>query len=121
MVVQACQVFNIAGRDESMSIHDMPEMAPSDSHSNKHIVLRRPNTLLIMAVAGRALVRGAYIVALAEEIEQADGLKCLRDMHQGACRSVNKNFPEQIMELRETLSGKIVLPVSTINVEQRTF
>ena len=76
MVIQACQVFSTYGVVPSQPSESDPA-TPSqvtDPHNNKHIVLRRPHTVLLLAtVTGGLAIRGAFTGALADQIRVSDG------------------------------------------------
>lgn len=88
-----------------------------DPLDNKHIVLTRPNTVLLMAtVTGGEAIRGAYTGAIAKQIRKADGKTDIHEMHTQAVNQMMKNGKQagsthQIPEYRDTLMGKkLILP-----------
>ena len=112
MVIQACQIFSTHGMlppdDDSESDAPTPSSVV-DPHYNKHIVLRRRHTALLMAtVTGGLAYRGVFTGAIADEFREADGKKDICSMYisaaaDAACR-------EQCPEFRMTLDKTLILP-----------
>ena len=96
MVIQACQVFSTYGVVPSQPSESDPA-TPSqvtDPHNNKHIVLRRPHTVLLLAtVTGGLAIRGAFTGALADQIRVSDGKTVIYCMFNKAVNSMIRNEP----------------------------
>ena len=117
MVIQACQVFSTHGMlppaDDSQSDAPTPGSV-LDPHQNKHLVLQRRHTALLMAtVSGGLAYRGAFTGAIANEFREADGKKDICSMYihavaDPACR-------EQCPEFRMTLDKTLILPPAVGN------
>ena len=113
MLIQACQVFS------TFSLLQLPEggntesdaPTPSailDPHYNKHIVLRRPHTALLLAtVTGGLAIRGEFSGAMAQQFRSADGIKDIAAMFITAANEV---CMEQTPEFRMTLNKSLILP-----------
>ena len=111
--MQACQRgdSDTSQQPEGEGQHlDMAAVAYPDRDADKHIELRRPNTLLITTLPGVAAHREAYTLLIVRQISQANGEKCFRDMHQAACQHLERDYPFQVIELLDTCKRKIVLP-----------
>ena len=118
MVIQACQVFSTYGVLPSQRSESDPA-TPSqvtDPHNNKHIVLRRPHTVLLLAtVTGGLAIRGAFTGALADQIRVSDGKTDIYCMFNRAVNSMIRNEPacvelDQIPEIRATTDKSLILP-----------
>mgnify|MGYP001793158991 CR=1 FL=1 len=79
MVIQACQALATQGLalfaicDECESDPAVPSQS-INPHYNKHIVLRRPHTVLLLStVTGGLAIRGAFTGAIADELRKSDG------------------------------------------------
>ena len=118
MILQACQSLatQMTQPIEGSSEPDAP--VPSrgvDPHHNKHIVLRRRHTALLMAtVTGGIAYRGAFTGAIADELREADGKKDICSMYiraaaAPACR-------DQCPEFRMTLDKSLILPPALNNI-----
>ena len=57
-------------------------------------------------------MRGAYTGALAKELRKANGKIDISQMHTNAAKEVKKRRAEQIPELRDTLTKRLILPGS---------
>lgn len=95
--------------------------------ANRHIVLTRPHTVLLMAtVTGGSAYREAYTGAMADQFCLADGKKDIHQMHILAVQQMKKaqiqeqgQYPEhrdilakkleQTPEYRDTLEKRLVL------------
>ena len=92
MVIKACQVFSTHGIVPSQPSESDPA-TPSqvtDPHHNKHIVLRRPHIMLLLAtVTGGLAIRGAFTVALADQIRASDGKTVFYCMFNRAANSID--------------------------------
>ena len=117
MVLQACQGFF-----SDMALHpydDSETDAPTpssvvDPHYNKHIVLRRRHTALLMAtVTGGVAYRGAFTGAIANEFREADGKKDICSMYISA--AADEACREQCPEFRMTLDKTLILPPAINN------
>lgn len=114
-MVQACQGFQGLMGSQRSSLSDMARRVnPLD---NKHIVLMRPDTVLLMAtVTGGEAIHRPYTGAIAEQIRKADGKTDIHEMHTQAVNQMMKNGKQagntqQIPEYRDTLMGKkLILP-----------
>ena len=123
MVIQACQVFRTHGVVPSQPSESTPA-TPSqvtDPHNNKHIVLRRPHTMLLLAtVTGGLAIRGAFTGALADQIRASDGKTDIYCMFNKAVNSMIRNEPAcvelgQIPEIRATTDKSLILPPAITN------
>lgn len=115
MVIQACQIFTTHGIIQPQDYESDP--APghmADSLIDRHIVLLRPHTVLLLAtVAGGLALRGTFTGALADEIRRADGKTDICAMFNRAVNSMMRNGPadySQTPELRATTSKDLFLP-----------
>ena len=105
-MVQACQLSTNATiqQPEGEGQHDAV-VALAEQRGDEYVKHLRQNTLLIMSLPGEAALRGVYMPAMASQLSQVDGEKCLIEMHKAACRLTNK-----FMALHDTCQKKIVLP-----------
>ena len=117
MVLQVCQGFF-----SDMALHpydDSETDAPTPSsvvipHHNKHVVLRRRHTALLMAtVTGGLAYRGAFTGAIANEFRGADGKKDICSMFISA--AADDACREQCPEFKMTLDKTLILPPSVNN------
>ena len=113
MVVQACQIFTTHGVvTHQPEEYESDPATPShviDPHNNKHIVLRRPHTVLLLAtVTGGLAIRGAFTGALADQIRAADGKTDIYTMFNRAVDNMNTH--EQRPEMRITTQKALILP-----------
>ena len=85
-----------------------------DPHNNKHIVLRRPHTVLLLAtVTGGEAIRGAFTGALADQFRAADGKTDIYTMFNRAVNIMIRNDAacrDQRPEMRITTDRNLVLP-----------
>ena len=121
MVIQACQVFRTHGVVPSQPSESTPA-TPSqvtDPHNNKHIVLRRPHTMLLLAtVTGGLAIRGAFTGALADQIKASDGKTDIYCMFNRAMNIMIRNEAAcaelgQVPEIRATTDKNLILPPAT--------
>jgi hypothetical protein len=115
IIIQACQIFTTHGVVQPQEYESDPA-TPSqvnDPHSNKHIVLRRPHTVLLLAtVTGGLAIRGAFTGALADQIRAADGKTDIYSMFNRAVNSMIRNEPAcvgQTPEIRATTDKNLIL------------
>ena len=118
MVVQACQIFATHGVvTHQPEEYESDPATPShviDPHNNKHIVLRRPHTVLLLAtVTGGLAIRGAFTGALADQIRAADGKTDIYTMFNRAVDNMIRNdaaCSDQVPEMRNTTRKSLILP-----------
>lgn len=117
-MVQACQQLVTEGIGSSQlqeSDPAIPSGVPSaDIQHNKHIVLTRPHTVLLMGtVTGGEAVRGAFTGAVANQIRNSDGEKEVGKMFSLAAYEMKRREAmsiEQQPEMRSTTDKTLVLP-----------
>ena len=123
MVIQACQLFSSYGVLPSQPSESDPA-TPSqltDPHNNKHIVLIRPHTVLLLAtVTGGLAIRGAFTGALADQIRVSDGKTDIYCMFNRAVNSMMRNEPAcvelgQVPEFKATTDKSLILPPAIAN------
>ena len=117
MIVQACQVYTTHGITVQPEDYESDPATPShiiDPHNNKHIVLRRPHTVLLLAtVTGGEAIRGAFTGALADQFRAADGKTDIYTMFNRAVNIMIRNDAacrDQRPEMRITTDKNLVLP-----------
>ena len=112
MVVQACQVFSTFNVVQQTALSNADPAVPCqvvDPHRNKHIVLRRPHTVLLLAtVTGGLAIRGAFTGAIAEVVRRSDGKTDICEMFHKAVD--NMSDEEQTPEMRVTTKKLLILP-----------
>ena len=85
-----------------------------DAHNNKHIVLCRPHTVLLLAtVTGGEAIRGAFTGALADQFRAADGQTAIYTMYNRAVEVMMQKEPAcsgQVPEWRSTFRKQLILP-----------
>ena len=83
----------------------------ANSTDEKHIVLTRPNTVLLLAtVTGGRATRGAYTGAIADQLLKTDEEIEIYSLHTKAVHNMTKQEgDEQVPEYRDTLMGKRLL------------
>ena len=112
LVIQACQTY----QDEPNNRNHRIDARSAEPNEEKHIILTRPNTLLLMStVTGGNSTRGAFTGALADQIATADGKKSIEDMEAQARVKMQhdrrrRSYSMQIPEMRSTLMKRLVLP-----------
>ena len=111
VVIQACQTYKDVPNNRNRYF-DAMSAAPNEE---KHIVLTRPSSLLLMAtVTGGRCMRGGFAGALADQFATANGKKSIEDM-QAQARVELQSYRHQlnhmqIPEMRSTLMKRLVLP-----------
>ena len=65
---------------------------------------------MLLVFAGGSALRGAYTGALAKQLRKANGKIDIRQMHTNAAKEVQKIRCQQIPELRDTLTKRLILP-----------
>ena len=119
MVIQACQLSPLDGMYVTAQQGDESLDAPvphrtEDPHYNKHIVLTRPHTILMLAtVTGGEAIRGAFTGALAHQILESDGKIDIGIVFDKAVRKMKKDEPlcsNQWPELRKVTDKSLFLP-----------
>ena len=115
--MQACQVFATHGIAVQPEDYGSDPATPShiiDPHNNKHILLRRPHTVLLLAtVTGGIAIRGAFTGALADQIRAANGKTDIYTMFNRAVNRMIRNDAacrDQRPEMRITTDRNLVLP-----------
>ena len=111
VVIQACQTYKDVPNNRNRYFDAMS----AEPNEEKHIVLTRPNTLLLMStVTGGNSIRGVFTGALADQIATADGKKSIEDMQAQARVEMqsyrHQLYHMQIPEMRSTLMKRLVLP-----------
>ena len=114
ILIQACQ-----DADRALASHATgggtpePDPAPtqlSDPHTDQHITLTRPNTVLLLAtVRGGVAYRGVFTGAMADQFRSADGKKDINAMFALAASST-KQKREQIPFFGSTAHKILILP-----------
>lgn len=115
VLIQACQQF------ENVKI-SLPGDIPTERFDanrgnppeNKHIVLKRPHTLLLLSsVTGGLALRGAYTEAFTQQMSKSNGQLEIEQMQSRARINMQKHHPgssSQIPEMRSTLMKVLKLP-----------
>ena len=89
----------------------------SSATDNTHIVLSRPNTVLLMATVRDGVAkRSVYTYAITQELQRASGKSDIYELHSCAVLKMKEkhNDFKQIPELRSTLMKRLVLPASNL-------
>ena len=97
--------------------HESDPALPSqttDPHLNKHVVLTRPHTVLVLStVTGGEAIRGAFTGAIADQIRKSDGNTSISDLFDRAVGNMKKSEPmcaDQWPEMRKVTDKILMLP-----------
>lgn len=109
-MIQACQECPTSGvGHQTASGQSDPAIPPQAIDQERHIVLDRPHTVLLLAtVTGGVALRGAFTGAIAEAFRKADGKIDICEMFHEAVNSMSND--EQIPEMRVTTRKLLILP-----------
>ena len=119
MVIQACQQPLTHGVVPATAVTTaadpaIPSQVTGARHDNKHIVLTRPHTVLMLStMLGGEAIRGAFTGALGAEICLADGVKDINSMFNNAVHRMQRDDPlcvNQWPEIRHITSKNLILP-----------
>ena len=132
-MIQACQ--NLSPTKHGHPVHSPPMLTTSAQlsdpgivsdpatpsqvlHNDKHIILTRPHTTLLLAtVSGGEARREAFTGALAEQIRAANGETDICVMFDRAVRSMKRSNPgkcaSQWAELRKVGDKSLILSPAT--------
>ena len=125
-MIQACQALATQGlalfapRDECESDPAVPSQS-INPHYNKHIVLRRPHTVLLLSiVTGGLAIKGAFTGAIADELRKSDGKTYIYSMFTLTVNKLVRSQSLQRPEMRSTADKFLVLPPALNNAAEST-